>query len=78
MPYTLSKRKSKINIFIAETAGENAENIPQSLRSAHKICVIKDDNKNTRTYHRIETFYPGYTQRHSNCRQAAREISRGA
>ena len=45
MPYTLSKRKSKVNIFIAETAGENAENIPPSLRSAHKVCVIKDDKK---------------------------------
>lgn len=60
MPYTLSKRKSKVNIFIAETAGENAENIPPSLRSAHKVCVIKDDKKNTRVYHRIETYYPGY------------------
>ena len=33
MPYTYSKGKSKINIFIAAAADENAEKIPQALKS---------------------------------------------
>ncbi|WP_368898783.1 stationary-phase-induced ribosome-associated protein [Morganella morganii] len=60
MPYTYSKGKSKINIFIAATADEDAEKIPQALKSKSRICVIQDDNKKTRTYHKIETHYPGY------------------
>lgn len=48
MPYTYSKGKSKINIFIAAAADENAEKIPQALKSKSRICVIQDDNKKTR------------------------------
>ena len=66
MPYTYSKGKSKINIFIAAAADENAEKIPQALKSKSRICVttIRRPELITKSRHIIRAIWHADTTAH--------------